>query len=67
MSGSIRHAKQPLQKRKDIIRSQTAVQHAVQIVILANEARHSHATGQVVHVAEYSQKQAMCHRTHHEE
>jgi hypothetical protein len=37
---NIRHATQPLQKRKDIIRSLTAVQHAAQLVIRANDACH---------------------------
>jgi hypothetical protein len=37
---NIRHATQPLQKRKDIIRSLTAAQHAAQLVIRANDACH---------------------------
>ena len=36
----IRHAAQPLQKRKDIIRSLTAARHAAQIVIRANDSCH---------------------------
>lgn len=36
----IRHAAQPLQKRKDIIRSLTAARHAAQLVIRANDACH---------------------------
>ncbi len=37
---NIRHATQPLQKRKDIIRSLTAARHAAQIVIRANDSCH---------------------------
>ncbi len=37
---NIRHATQPLQKRKDIIRSLTAVRHAAQLAIRANYPRH---------------------------